>query len=273
MVPCCQFYTSLAALQNKAALKFGLPPSALISYNDCMGKFEGLKKRLNPRQLKRRDWLLLAIGGVVASALVIAAGAFIIRDPVPLAATKDSAVNIRWLPETVKRWQDPINEMAKKYNVDPNLLAILTVLESGGYSAAKSPADAQGLMQVTPPTGKDIAEKYLKQPVDDYDLTDPHTNIEFGAAYLAYLRDEFGEPEHGPTWNETVELVAAGYNGGPGAAGKLYRGEGLTSTETVIYSRDAYNMWRERHAESSPTYDRWLERGGFRLIEQAKAEQ
>jgi hypothetical protein len=25
-------------------------------------------------------------------------------------------------------------------------------------------------------------------------------------------------------------------------------------------------MWRERHEESSPTYDRWLRAGGWRLV-------
>ena len=217
---------------------------------------------------------MTVLGAVVAAASIFALTSLITNnEPVPLKPKKDAAVSIAWLPETVKHWQDPINEMAKKYNIDPNVLAILITLESGGYSEAKSPADAQGLMQVTPPTARDIASKYLKEPVSEYDLSDPRTNIEFGAAYLAFLRDEFGEPSQGPTWNETVELIAAGYNGGPGAAGKLYRGEGLTSSETVVYSRDAYNMWRERNAPTSPTYDRWLERGGFRLIDRAKEEQ
>ena len=182
-------------------------------------------------------------------------------------------MSIPWLPDTVKRWEDIFNEMGRKYNIDPNLLAIITTLESGGYTKAVSPADAQGLMQVTPPTAKDIASKHLKEPRTSYDLTDPRTNIEFGAAYLAFLRDEFGESAQGPSWDYTVELIAAGYNGGPGAAGKLYRGEGLTSSETVVYSRDAFNMWRERHTETSPTFDRWLERGGQRLIDQAREEQ
>lgn len=208
--------------------------------------------------------IVLALWGLIS---------WIDKPPTPLAAQKDTRVSIPWLPNTVKQWEDILNEMGQKYNIDPNLLAIITTLESGGYTKAVSPADAQGLMQVTPPTAKDIADKYLQEPRTGYNLTDPRTNIEFGAAYLAFLRDEFGEPVQGPSWDYTVELIAAGYNGGPGAAGKLYRGEGLTSSETVVYSRDAFNMWRERHAETSPTFDRWLERGGQRLIDQAREEQ
>ena len=71
--------------------------------------------------------------------------------------------------------------------------------------------------------------------------------------------------------NECVELVAAGYNGGPGAAGNLYRGRGLEAIETLSYSRDAMNLWRERVSGSSPTYTRWFERGGKKLVEKAQA--
>ena len=199
--------------------------------------------------------------------------AMLIHDTKTPLAPESKNITSSWVPATVKRWSMPINEMAKKYDIDPNLIAIIMTMESGGFSKAHSSADAKGLMQITPLTAQDIASKYLQKPVSTYDIWDPKTNIEFGAAYLAYLRDEFGENNQAPSWNATVELIAAGYNGGPGAAGRLYHGKGLTDTETVIYSRDAYNMWRERHAAISPTYERWLERGGSTLIEQAKAEQ
>lgn len=216
---------------------------------------------------------MFASGAVIVLA-VVGVIAWTERPPRALAPTKNATVSIPWLPQTVKHWSPILNEMGKKYDIDPDLLAIITTLESGGYSKAVSPVvGAQGLMQITTPTAQDIARKYLQEPRTSYDLNDPRTNIEFGAAYLSFLRDEFGEPSQAPSWNYTVELVAAAYNGGPGNAGKLYRGEGLTSSETVVYSRDAFNMWRERHAQTSPTFDRWLERGGQALIDKAKAEQ
>ncbi len=208
---------------------------------------------------------LIVFAGVEVTNLIKAA-------QVPLRP-ESAGITISWLPPTVQRWKDPINEMAKKYNIDPNLIAIIITLESGGYSKASSNAGAQGLMQITPPTAKDIATKYLKKPATTYDLQDPRTNIEFGTAYLAYLRKVFGESRQGPDWNSTVELIAAGYNGGPGAANSVYKGQGLKDTQTVVYSRDAFNMWRERHASNSPTYDRWLERGGSALVDAAKAEK
>jgi len=182
---------------------------------------------------------------------------------------RNDQLGIAWLPESVHRWQSLILTNAEKYQVDPELLAIIITIESGGNPQAVSQVGAQGLMQIMPGTAGDIAKKYLKEPRTDYDIYDPATNIEFGAAYLSYLRDRFGTAGQSPTWDETVELVAAGYNGGPGAARRLQDGEGLTSAETVSYSRDALGLWRERHAGSSPTYERWLDRGGKRLIDSA----
>jgi soluble lytic murein transglycosylase-like protein len=160
--------------------------------------------------------------------------------------------------------------MAQKYDIDPNLIAIIMTIESGGYAKATSEAGAKGLMQIMPPTAGDIASRYLKEPRTTYDLQDPRTGIEFGTAYLALLRDEFGSADQGPSWNSTVESIAAAYNGGPGAANSLEQGAGLRDTQTVAYSRDVFNMWRERHAASSPTFDRWVERGGSVLIDKAK---
>jgi len=186
---------------------------------------------------------------------------------------RTAGVTVPWLPATVRRWRSTIAAAGQKYNIDADLIAILMTMESGGNPKAVSSANAQGLMQVTLPTARDIAARYLIEPVQHYNLYDPATNIEFGAAYLAYLRDTFEEPNQGPSWNYTVELVAASYNGGPGAGGRLYRGAGLTDTQTVVYSRDALNMWRERHAKDSPTFDRWKERGGSDLLEAAQQVQ
>lgn len=226
------------------------------------------KKRL--KSVSPRDILVFLLG-----ALIMFVGiklVTLIRTPVPLEPESPD-ITIRWLPATVKQWRAPILEMSKKYNLDPNLIAIIITLESGGYAKSESSAGARGLMQITPLTAQDIAAKFLKEPRKNYDLLNPRTNIEFGTAYLSYLRDEFGAPSQGPSWVSTVELLAAGYNGGPGAANRLEQGKGLTDVETVVYSRDAFNMWRERHAAKSPTYERWLERGGFNLVDMAKAAQ
>ena len=226
-------------------------------------------RRFRLRRPSRRDGLLVLLGVLITLAGV-GVVTFINHSRLPLKP-QTAGIDSPWIPPTVKRWQSLIDEEAKQYKVDPDLIAIIMTMESGGYSKADS-GYATGLMQISPLTAKDIARKYLKHPVSRYNLWDPRTNIEFGAAYLAYLRDTFGSWQQGPSWNSTVELVAAGYNGGPGAAASLAAGQGLTDAQTVVYSRDAFNMWRERHAHDSPTYDRWLDRGGSTLIDAAKTQ-
>ena len=230
------------------------------------------RSRLQMFTLKMRDYVMASIG---ASAALIAIGLIMIanNNQIPLAY-RSAGITAAWIPLTVKHWDKPINEMAKKYDIDANLVAILLTMESGGDSQARSGVGALGLMQVTPPTAQDIAAKHLKQPVTKYDLMDPRTNIEFGVAYLAWLRDEFGTAAPAdPSYLQTVELIAAGYNGGAGTASALDKGEGLRDIQPVAYSRDAYNMWRERAASTSPTFERWRDRGGSALIEAAKQRQ
>jgi soluble lytic murein transglycosylase-like protein len=231
--------------------------------------------RISKFTLTTRDYILAIIGAVLAMAII---GVIMLinnsRTPLPYTNKGDaSGITAAWIPPTVKHWDKQINEMSKKYDIDANVIAILITMESGGDAKAKSDAGAVGLMQVTPPTAGDIAKKYLKKPVTKYDLTDPGTNIEFGTAYLAWLRDQFGTMQQGPEFTSTVELIAAGYNGGPGAANALEQGKGLSDTQTVVYSRDAFNMYRERVSAKSYTFDRWKERGGSILLDDAKKSQ
>jgi len=221
-----------------------------------------------------REWRSVLIGVCIGAAvtLVIIEGIVQVNfHETPLPYQKSSAATA-WLPSTVKKWAPEIDRQAKKYNIDANFVAIILTLESGGYSQADSGV-AKGLMQVTDPTGKDIAKMYLKKSVKHYDLYDSKTSIEFGTAYLAHLRTTLCDYSDGPSWDSCVEAIAAGYNGGPGAALNLINGKGLTDTQTIIYSRNAFNMWRERGAKTSPTFDRWQEAGGQRLIDAAAKEK
>jgi soluble lytic murein transglycosylase len=79
--------------------------------------------------------------------------------------------------------------------------------ESEFDPAARSSADARGLMQVLPGTAKLMAAKLGK----DFDagklISDPAYNVTMGAAYLAEMAEEFGP---------SIALIASGYNAGPG---------------------------------------------------------
>ncbi len=79
--------------------------------------------------------------------------------------------------------------------------------ESEFDPAARSSADARGLMQVLPGTAKHMAEK-LGKPFDASKLiSDPAYNVTMGSAYLAEMAEEFGP---------SIALIASGYNAGPG---------------------------------------------------------
>ncbi len=226
---------------------------------------------IRQRRLSKRDAIMILAGIIIASAgFGIARYTHDHRTAIPY---RPAGIDSPWIPGTVRHWNDIIDEMGKKYDVDPNLIAIIMTLESGGYAKAGSSADAHGLMQITPLTAKDIASKYLKKPMKSYDIWDPRTNVEFGAAYLAKLRDTFEEPDQGPSWDLTVEQIAASYNAGFIGGLHLQQGKGLHDTQALVYSRDAFNMWRERHAKDSPTFDRWKERGGSILLDKAEASQ
>ena len=78
--------------------------------------------------------------------------------------------------------------------------------ESEFDPAARSSADARGLMQVLPGTAKHMAEK-LGKPFDAAKLiSDPAYNVTMGSAYLAEMVEKFGP---------SIALVASGYNAGP----------------------------------------------------------
>jgi soluble lytic murein transglycosylase len=79
--------------------------------------------------------------------------------------------------------------------------------ESEFDPAARSHADARGLMQVLPATARRMADDLEIGYEAGKLLTDPAYNARLGSAYLAKMVDEFGN---------SIALVAAGYNAGPG---------------------------------------------------------
>ena len=109
---------------------------------------------------------------------------------------------------------------AKAHQVDYELLKAVVAAESGFDAEAVSPKGAVGLMQLLPSTARqygvaadqagrrDRRGQVLPARSVEQKLTDPQTNIQAGARYLAYLIRLFkGE----------LELALAAYNAGEGA--------------------------------------------------------
>lgn len=91
-------------------------------------------------------------------------------------------------------------EMARRYNIPPDLFLRQMGLESGWNQGAVSPKGALGLGQLMPGTAAELG----------VDPSDPYQNLEGAARYLAQQYDAFG------SW----PLALAGYNAGPGAVRK-----------------------------------------------------
>lgn len=194
----------------------------------------------------------------------------------PDAGEAESKLGIAWLPDTVKRWQPQIEKYSSEYGIDPNLMAIMMTVESGGDPNADSGV-ARGLMQITDPTAEDINNRIIDpgKKKTDYDLKDPDTSMEFAAVYISHLIAQYGDAAHAPTWDETVTLVSAGYNGGYAAA-NLYRDEEWQGLEkydrqTLNYARYVRTMWQERHDPLSFSYRHWFDTGnGKALVQDAE---
>jgi hypothetical protein len=89
---------------------------------------------------------------------------------------------------------------AERQGVDPKLALHVLYKETGNLkdpAAARSPAGAQGVMQLMPATARGLG---VKDPMD------AQQNIEGGIKYLAQLSRMFDDPK----------LIAAAYNAGPG---------------------------------------------------------
>jgi len=107
---------------------------------------------------------------------------------------------------------DRVLEEARRHRLPPLLLYAVMRQESLFDPHAVSSARARGLMQIIPPTAREIAEA-LGQPYQESWLHRPAVSIAFGAYYLARQRDRFGR-------NLWVALAA--YNGGPGNAARWW---------------------------------------------------
>ena len=159
--------------------------------------------------LRRRLVLLLAaavIGGVLAAVML---------------PTVDKAVDEITLP---LRHEDIIRQQSAEKGLDPALVAGVIYAESK-FTDATSPAGAQGLMQITPPTAEHIAQLSGATTFEVDDLSDPDINIRYGTFYLRYLMNRY---------DENLVLVLAAYNAGSGNVDK-WMDEGRTRVRDIPF--------------------------------------
>ena len=100
-----------------------------------------------------------------------------------------------------------VEKYAKLYNVDTFLIAAMILEESRYNATAVSWAGAIGLMQIMPPTGRELAQQLKIRRFRTSMLKQPDVNIQMGTKYIGYLNSLF---------NDNMMLVTGAYNGGPG---------------------------------------------------------
>jgi soluble lytic murein transglycosylase len=100
-----------------------------------------------------------------------------------------------------------IKRYSLEHQLDPYLMAALILQESNFTADIKSPANAYGLMQIVPATGKQYARMLnLSKKFSIAMLTTAETNLKMGTAYFADLVRQYGG----------VHYALATYNAGPG---------------------------------------------------------
>jgi soluble lytic murein transglycosylase len=114
------------------------------------------------------------------------------------------------------RHEDIIRQQSADKGLDPALVAAVIYAESRFRDNQSSHAGAQGLMQITPDTARDIARRSGGTAFEVRDLHTAQVNISYGTYYLRYLLDRYGG-------NETLALAA--YNGGEGNVDRWVAGE------------------------------------------------
>lgn len=134
------------------------------------------------------------------------------------------------LPEALQQvlfplaYRDVIERHGQATGIDPFVLAALIAQESSFDPAIRSRANAYGLMQLLPATGRRMARALGVRQFRPSLLTDPEWNVRLGTSYLARLLDRFG----------AVHLALAAYNAGENRVVRWLAERGDVSPEEFI---------------------------------------
>ncbi len=144
------------------------------------------------------------------------------------------------------KWWSNIREEANRHNLDPYLIAGIIRQETVFNPMARSRANALGLMQLLPSTGRAVARQTNLGggSITSNDLFNPILNIQLGTAYVRQLMSDFNR----------IEYVAAAYNGGPTRVRRWVRElpandieewvEAIPLSETRLYVQGVYRNMR-----------------------------
>jgi len=144
-----------------------------------------------------------------------------------------------------------VEEMGRRYDIDPLLVHSVIRVESDYNPWAVSPKGAQGLMQLMPGTARRLSVA---------NTFDPSENIEGGVRYLKYLLTLFGDER----------LALAAYNAGEGAVFRYGNIPPYRETNEYVYrvgkkmgeARRAAERKRRAASEARPRIEEFVDSAG-----------
>jgi soluble lytic murein transglycosylase len=102
-------------------------------------------------------------------------------------------------------YREDLERYAKQYNLDPFLMAALIRQESEFNPKAVSIANARGLTQIMPSTGRELSRRLKMKQYSTARLFQPGVSVQMGTYYLKSIADQVGG-----RW----EAALAAYNAG-----------------------------------------------------------
>lgn len=171
-------------------------------YGDAMGEMRAAERAwgATPALQATIAWTTRQQGDVLRASVLM-------KRAYPQYLSREGAL----LPDDVLRVTYPVEYwgLIRKYSaahrLDPYMIAALIAQESGYDPSARSAADAWGLMQIVPATGRAYARKLGIRGFTTRSLTDPEINIRIGTAYFADQIARLG----------SAHAALAAYNAGP----------------------------------------------------------
>ena len=172
-----------------------------------------------------------------------------------------SASEIKKFEQTVEFFRT----YSAKYDMDHLLMTAQGYQESLLDQSARSEVGAIGVMQLMPPTGKEM---------NTGDITQVEPNIHAGVKYISFLRDQFFADQPMDAHNKTLFSFAA-YNAGPGRVQKLQKEAKKRGFDPYVWFNNVEIIAGERIGEETVTYVSNIYKYyiAYKLLEEQRAEK
>jgi membrane-bound lytic murein transglycosylase MltF len=131
-----------------------------------------------------------------------------------------------------------------EYHLDPLLMAAQGYQESTLDQDVKSPVGAIGVMQIMPPTGKEL---------NVGDITKIDANIHAGVKYMRFMMDQYFKDDPMDNLNKGFMTFAA-YNAGPGRLKQLRRETEARGLDPNVWFGNVERVASERIGRETVTY-------------------